>query len=343
VLELVRRVARVIAVVAAVTATVAVGASAAAEPVTLRFASVAPDGSEWARLMRAFAREVEHATEGDVQIRWYFSGIAGGEQDMIDRIRRGQLDGAASGGMMCQRLAPSMRVMRIVGLFQSREEALHVLGKLRPRLDRELSRSGFSNLGEAGMGSDIIFSRTPIASLDDLRRAKFWVWDLDEVWQRELPAMGIHVLPLPVESAGAAYEDGRSDGFFGITTAALAFQWSTRARYFAELRMGYLMGCLVVSHESFDPLPTADQQAIRGAAAKLMREMENMGQQQESQLLGGLFERQGMHRVPVSDAFRSEFFQLAHDARDRLEGELTTSELLGEVSGWLADFRAQHR
>jgi TRAP-type C4-dicarboxylate transport system substrate-binding protein len=322
---------------------VAIAGGAAADPVTLRLASVAPDGSEWARLMRSFAREVNAATEGDVQIRWYFSGIAGGEQEMIDRIHRGQLDGAASGGMMCQRLAPSMRVMRVVGLFQSRDEARHVLGKLRPRLDRELARSGFANLGEAGMGSDIIFSRAPINSLEDLRRGRFWVWDLDDVLQRELPGLGIHVLPLPVESAGAAYDDRRSDGFFGITTAALAFQWSARARYFSELRLGYLMGCLLVSNESFDPLPTADQQAIRAAAAKLMGEMETMGQQQETALLGGLFERQGMHRVPVSDALRSEFFDLARDARERLAATLTTPELLGEVGGWLADFRAQHR
>jgi TRAP-type C4-dicarboxylate transport system substrate-binding protein len=320
-----------------------VAAAAAAEPVTLRLASVAPDGSEWARLMRSFAREVDSATEGAVQIRWYFSGIAGGEQDMIDRIRRGQLDGAASGGMMCQRLAPSLRVMRIVGLFQSREEAAHVLGKLRPRLDRELLHAGFANLGEAGMGSDIIFSRTPINSFEDLRRARLWVWDLDDVLQRQLPALGLRVLPLPVESAGAAYDDGRTDGFVGITTAALAFQWSARARYFSELHMGYLMGCLVVANEAFDPLPTADQQAIRGAAAKLMREMENMGQQQEAALLGGLFERQGMRRVAVSDALRSELFELARDARDRLGASLTAPELLGEVSGWLADFRAQHQ
>lgn len=320
----------------------AAGEARANDPVTLRFATIAPDGSEWARLQRNFAREVERDTDGAVQIRWYFSGIAGGEHDMIDRIRRGQLDGAASGGMMCQALAPSMRVMRIVGLFQSRDEALHVLGKLRPRLDRELARAGFANLGEAGMGSDIIFSRTPIASFDDLKRSTFWVWDLDDVLQRELPAMGIHVLPLPVESAGAAYDNARADGFFGITTAALAFQWSARARYFTELRMGYLMGCLITSNVAFDPLPMDQQQAIRAAAAKLMREMENMGQQQESALLGGLFERQGMRRVPLSDSFRSEFFDVARDARDRLGAELTSPELVGEVNAWLADWRAQH-
>jgi hypothetical protein len=68
-----------------------------------------------------------------------------------------------------------------------------------------------------------------------------------------------------------------------------------------------------------------------------------MGQQQEAALLGGLFERQGMHRVVVSDALRSEFFELARDARDRLGAELASPELLGEVNGWLADYRVQQR
>ena len=99
-----------------------------ADPVTLRLASIAPEGTEWARLSRSFAREVEHATNGQVLIKWYFGGIAGGETEVIDRMRRGQLDGAASGGMMCQRLAPSMRVMRIVGMLQT------IRNRRRPRM-----------------------------------------------------------------------------------------------------------------------------------------------------------------------------------------------------------------
>jgi TRAP-type C4-dicarboxylate transport system substrate-binding protein len=318
-------------------------ASGRAEPThVLRLGTIAPDGSEWARLERSFAREVEHDTDGEVAIKWYFGGIAGGETDMIERIRRGQLDGSASGGMMCQRLAPSMRVMRIVGLFQSRDEALHALGRLRPRLDGEFARSGFVNLGEAGVGSDIIFSRTPVRTLDELQKTRFWVWDLDEVWLRELPLMGITPVATSPDAAGASYDEARSDGFLAITTAALAFQWSTRARYYSDLRVGYMMGCMVVAQSAFDPLPTHAQQAVRAAAAKFMMRMESMGQQQETALLGGLFERQGLKRVSVSDTFRSAFFAEARAARDKLSASLVPPALLTEVNAWLADYRAEH-
>jgi TRAP-type C4-dicarboxylate transport system substrate-binding protein len=328
----------------------AAGAWVAAAPATgrgepthlLRLGTIAPDGSEWARLEKSLAREVEHETDGEVAIKWYFGGIAGGETDMIERIRRGQLDGAASGGMMCQRLAPSMRVMRIAGLFQSRDEALHVLARLRPRLDKEFAKSGFVNLGEAGIGSDIIFSRTPVRAFDDLKKTRLWVWDLDDVWLRELPLMGINTVAAPPEQAGAAYDEQRSDGFLGITTAALAFQWSTRAKYYSDLRVGYMMGCVVVAQSAFDPLPTRAQQIVRAAAAKFMMRMESTGQQQETALLGGLFERQGLKRVAVSDAFRSAFFLEARAARDKLGSSLVPTALLNEVNAWLADYRAEH-
>src|SRR4030095_14718138 len=56
------------------------------EPVTLRMASVAPDGAAWAREFKAFAREVAASTQGQVQIKWYLGGIAGDELRQHERV-----------------------------------------------------------------------------------------------------------------------------------------------------------------------------------------------------------------------------------------------------------------
>jgi TRAP-type C4-dicarboxylate transport system substrate-binding protein len=318
--------------------------NALATPVhVLRFATAAPDGTEWARLSRSFAREIAEETNGQVEVKWYFGGIAGNEEEMIGRMRRGQLDGVASAGMLCQRLAPSMRVVHLVGLFQSREEALYVLGRLKPQVDKELARAGFTNLGEAGFGTDVLFSRTPIRTLDELRRARLWIWDLDDVYKLELPALGLHVVPRTVETSLQAYEEGKIDGFIGIPSAALVFQWSSRAKYFSDLRVGYLMGCLVVTNNAFDPLPLAAQKAVQGAAGRLMRHMEDMGEQQDTALLKSLFAKQGMHRIEVSKGFRTDFLDAARAARLKLGAALTTQPLLDEINGWLADYRSDHQ
>src|SRR5438067_456169 len=100
----------------------AVGAStnAAAEPLVLRMASVAPDGTAWARELKAFGREVQSVTANEVQIKWYLSGIAGDELRTNERIQRDQLDGMVSGGILCQRLAPSLRAVALAGQFRDR-------------------------------------------------------------------------------------------------------------------------------------------------------------------------------------------------------------------------------
>ncbi|HWE29808.1 MAG TPA: hypothetical protein VHB97_17480, partial [Polyangia bacterium] len=81
-----------------------------ADPVVLRFATVAPEGTAWARLAKSTARALAEATGGQVTGKWYFNGIAGNELEMAARVRKDQLDGIVSGGMLCQKLAPSMRV-----------------------------------------------------------------------------------------------------------------------------------------------------------------------------------------------------------------------------------------
>jgi hypothetical protein len=40
--------------------------------------------------------------------------------------------------------------------------------------------------------------------------------------------------------AEGAYDEKRTDGFVAIPSAALAYQWSTQARYYAELRSGFM-------------------------------------------------------------------------------------------------------
>src|SRR3954463_7446180 len=96
-------------------------ATRGAEVPTLRLATIAPEGSAWARELAAYARDVDESTHGAVRIKIYYSGIAGDEFTVLDRIRREQLDGALA-SESCTRLAPSMKVTRIVGLFQTREE-----------------------------------------------------------------------------------------------------------------------------------------------------------------------------------------------------------------------------
>jgi TRAP-type C4-dicarboxylate transport system substrate-binding protein len=148
---------------------------------------------------------------------------------------------------------------------------------------------------------------------------------------------------MPIADAYGAYEHKRVDGFITPAVAALGFQWSTATRYYTDLRMGFVVGCLVVANRAFDALPISEQQALKLASAKMKLRIEQLGRSQEEQLLHGLLQKQGLRLVSVDAGTRVTFFEAARAARDRAATTLVSAELIARVLGMLADFRTEHR
>jgi TRAP-type C4-dicarboxylate transport system substrate-binding protein len=315
---------------------------ARAEPKQLRIGCVAPDGTAWARELHSLVRYVAAESKGELTLKLYLNAVAGDELQMGERIERGQLDGVASGQMLCQKVAPSMNVLRLPGVFQNRDEARDVMAKLEPTIEAEARQRGFVILGAAGLGSDLFFTRMPVHSLAELRQIKFWRWDIDPVAIAMAREMGLPVVPTPLYEARAAYESGQLDGFVAAPSSALAFQWSADAHYVVDLHSSYLYGCLVLGEAVYQRLTPAEQTALRAGTARTLLGIEELGRKQDAQLLGGLFAKQGMHVVPVSDSFRAEYFAAAKAARDRLGDRLVPRALLERVLRLLADYRIEH-
>jgi TRAP-type C4-dicarboxylate transport system substrate-binding protein len=333
---------RVAALVASVALAAVAAPARAADVVTLRMATVAPEGSAWAREIRTYARDIEGATKGAVRLKVYYSAVTGDEFEALERIKRDQLDGAIA-SESCMRLAPSMKVTLVVGLFQSREESGYVMTRLRPRLDAEFARSGFVYLGQANLGPEVLFTRHPVRNLTELRATRFWVWDLNEALRMQGPALGLKLVPRPIYQAARAYDQQELDGFIAVPQGALAYQWSTQAHYLQDLRMSYRSGCVFFASRAFEALPIDAQQYLKTTgSARLRARIEDIGRQHDEALLSGLFARQGLKTIPVSESFRSEFFELAREVRGNRGNQVVDEKLLQEVLSWLADYRALH-
>jgi len=307
----------------------------------VRMATMIPDGTPIARELKLASAEVDELTHGQIKVKWYFGGIAGDEREMEARIRSGQLDGAASGGLLCERVSPSMRALGIPGLFQSHEEAAFVLHQMKAVLADEASQNGFELLNTTGLGPTVIFSREPITSMEALKRTRLWIWDLDQDGIRMQRAMGMNVVPVATQDAYRSYAQGAVDGFLMFPLGALAFQWSTQARYVTDLRMRFMTGCGLVSHRVFDRLTHEQQQIVRSAVAKADVRIEEATRRMDEQLLGGMFRRQGLTPVPASATLRASFFAAAREARDRVGEQLVPRPLLDRVLKILADHRAE--
>jgi TRAP-type transport system periplasmic protein len=312
------------------------------QPIVLRMAAIAPEGTGWAREIKAMSRDVELGTSGAVRMKWYLGGIAGDEAAALDRVRRGQLDGAA-GALFCGSLSPTLAVTRVAGLVQSRDEALHLLNHLRPRIDEDFKRAGFVSLVIGNFGNDIMFLRDRVDSFEELKKRPLWIWNADSVLRRQMALMGMNMVPAPIDQLTAMYDGARIDGMFVIPTAALAFQWTTRARYFIELRSSMLAGCMAVSQKAYDQLSFEQQQAVKAAAAKFGIRFEELGKREDAMLLDSALERQGVKKLGASEALRLSFLEAAALARGKLDDKTIPSSLVKESLDILSTYRAAHR
>lgn len=318
-----------------------IGVARAEPDHVFRVATLIPDGSAWGREVRALMRNLESSTNGHVRLKTYFDGVAGDEAEQMDRIRRGQLDGSFC-GMLCERVAPSMRIVRLPGMFQNRDEAAAIMNALQPEFEAEAAKAGYVLPVTTGLGPDVYFTRAPIHSMAELRSVKLWRWNIDEIGISTSRAMGLQIVPAPVNDASHGLDAGSLDGMVTVPQAALAWQWLARARYLTDLRGSYLWGCMVLSASAFNALSAEHKTAFRAAMAQFSTRMEDVGRQQDEEVLSGRLRRVGAVPVPVSGTFRSDFFAAAKAARERVDEKMISPALVDRVLKMLADYRAEH-
>jgi len=316
---------------------------ARADPLVLRIASNAPEGTAWAREFKALTREIDQATSGRVTMKWYLGGIAGTDAESGERIKRGQLDGVGAGVWQCERWAPSLKVTRLPGLFRNRAELLYVATQLRPLFDEEFKRAGFMNLGFSTLGPSMVFLRDPVRSFDELRKVKLWTLVDDNTKVKLLGALGLTLVPMTFDQSRGAFDRHEVDGFLSPPGGALGFQWSTQARYLLDVVTDDILGCIAVTRTAWERIAIEDRRAVEAAIAKFVVRFDDVGRHSDEQLLGGLFEKQGLRTIRLDPRFRAAFDKAALDAVSTVGGEVAPKQLLEQVRALLTDYRAQKR
>jgi TRAP-type C4-dicarboxylate transport system substrate-binding protein len=214
---------------------------------------------------------------------------------------------------------------------------------MRADIDAEMRQNGFANLGETGFAFDFVFSRQPVRTMADLKLGRFWLWNLDPASIAVADALGIAHVTSSVDEAAKIYDSEHLDGMIAEPTAALAYQWSTLAKYFTPVGMAFLPGCMVMSNAAFDALPLAQREVIKTSVAKFLVRFSDVSETTNRALEDRLFEKQGLTKIPLSAQMRADFLRAAHEAQDRLSEQIVSKSLLARVRGWLVEQRAQSR
>ena len=262
----------------------------------LKFATLAPEGTAWMEIVEAWGERLEQESEGRLTLKIYPGGIQGDEPDVLKKMRFGQLQGGAFSGYGIGRIHSPARVLEMPFLFDTLEEVDLVRQEYMPAFRQGFLDRGYVLLGWMEVGPIHFFSHEPIASLDDLRRRKIWLWQGDPLAEAWFRAAGISPVPLSITDVYTSLSTGLIDTVYATPLAATALQWYTRVNYMTGMPMANGIGALVVSRRFFDRLPRDLQELLSRTADETASELTALTREESADGIAVL-EREGIEVV----------------------------------------------
>jgi TRAP-type C4-dicarboxylate transport system substrate-binding protein len=293
-----------------------VGLVNAATAVTLKIATISPDGTSWMQSMREAAKLIDQRTQGRVKLRFYPGGVMGNDASVLRKIRINQLQGGAisSGGLAS--IDPDIQIYSLPLLFQSYDEADRVRQQMDPIILGQLEDKGFVSYGFGEGGFAYFMSSQPIRSVDELKQRKVWVPEGDDITRISLETLGISPIPLPLTDVLTGLQTGLIDTIASSPVASIALQWHTRVKYLTELPVLYFTGTLVISERARKKLSREDQQVLAEIMQKTFRDISKQNRRDNHDALAAL-KKQGIAFITPSsqgqEQWRTEVKQAMDD------------------------------
>ena len=315
--------------------------SAQAQAVTLKIATVTPEGSGWMKEMRASAKEIEQRTEGRVKIKYYGGGVMGSDQKVLSRIRIGALQGGAFTPSALTSQYPDLNLYGLPMVFDSQEEAAYVRERMDATLQAGLEDAGWVNFGFAAGGFAILMSNAPIRSLDDLRGKKVWIPEGDTVSRHSMQALSLSPVTLPLTDVLTGLQTGLIDIVAMSPIGALVLQWHTKVKYITELPLVYTLGFMAVDKRAFNKLTDADKAIVRDVMEQTYARLDARNLVDNSGARDALINA-GLQSVPVDMVEYEEVRKVLMESTAELGDEgLYTPELYAQMLAYVDEFRSR--
>lgn len=313
----------------------------AADPVMIKFATLAPEGTPWMTLMQDMNEEIKQQSNGQLSFRFYPGGIAGDERDVIRKMRINQLHGGAFSGFGLGEIVPELRVLELPQLFRDAAEADYVSSALFDHFTEAFAQKGYILLSLNEAGAVHLFSQVPLQSRDDMAGAKIWTWQGDPLPLEIFKAYGIPPVPLAIPDVLPSLQSGLITACYGPPLVVLALQWFSKVHYYSAAPITHAIGALLLTEHQWTQL-TPEQQT-------LLRQMVTTYNAKAVTMMRGYHDKAftllrslGLKEVSMPEAEQIRLQQLSAHVRETLTGKLYSQQFLDRVIELRDHYRQTH-
>jgi TRAP-type transport system periplasmic protein len=275
---------------------------------TIKIATLSPDGTFWMKSMRAGADEIKEKTQGRVNFKFYPGGVMGNDENVLRKMRIGQLQGGAITIGSLAQATPDTTIYGLPFLFSSLEEADQVRKTSDPILSELIENSGYVNFGFASGGFSYLMSKEPVHGFDDLRQQKSWVPENSDVGLSVYRYIGITPISLALSDVLTGLQTGLINTVIISPVGALALQWHTHVSYVVDMPLNYLTALMIIDKKAFSEISETDQLVVREVMTNVYKKIDAQNKVDNIEARNALI-KLGVKFIKLSDAEKAEWMK----------------------------------
>jgi TRAP-type C4-dicarboxylate transport system substrate-binding protein len=292
---------------------------------------LAPEGTGWAKNIKKMAAEIKDATKGNVEFKIYYGGSQGDEQDVLRKIRIGQLQGGIFTGKTLGEINGDVRVIEIPFTFNhNREKALRTLQAMEPFFDQKFADKKFKSLATFEIGQVYFVTQKKVTDLKAIQNLKIWSWDGDPIVTNMFESMNLTGVPLALPDVLASLSTGIIDAAYAPPIGMIALQWNTKVKYMIDFPVSYSIGAFVITSDAWAKVSPADQKLTMEIAKKYEKEI-NLGNVKDNEDALAAMKAQKIEFVKFSDAEIKVAQGYRNAMVKKLTGKLFTPDALKKL------------
>jgi TRAP-type C4-dicarboxylate transport system substrate-binding protein len=307
--------------------------SAANATTTIKIGTLAPQDSPWGKEFKKWGNEVANASHGDVQLDFQWNGQGGDEVLMVQKIRSGQLDGAAITAIgLAQTGVTDVLAFQLPGLFANWSKLDNARNAMKEDLNHQFEAKGFTVLGWGDVGAAKTMSvGFEVHHPGDLQKRGCYFLTGDPIGPKlfaDIGGIAPHQVQVPEILAGL------TNGSITVLTvpplAAEQLQWASRVTHMNALTTAFGIGATIMSTARLQALP----QSVRDAIDRPGREMQDRLARTIRIKDAEAFDRMKKSKIVYepTEAEKNEWRDLFARVRQELRGTVFTPAVLDRIT-----------
>ena len=310
-----------------------------AAKVTIKLATLAPDGSPWHELLKDMAASWRELSDGQVRMKIYAGGVAGDELDVLRKMRIGQLNAAAFTSLGLGGITAASRALIIPRMIRSERELDAVMRVVAPRLSERMAAKGILALGWADTGWVRFFVPRPITTVDEVRKVKLFVWSGDREAVSLWKQARFNVVPLPATEIMTGLQTGLINAFDAPASIAFLSQWWRHTPVMLDMKWAGFPGAIVVMKKTWDRVPESLRPKLESEARKTAAAMQTQARRLDDDAIKAMTKR-GLKVLTPSTQELAAWDSEVEAVYPKLRGDYVEKEFFDLVKATVEEVRA---